>query len=164
VPAGAHAGGDRRARLVRVRLTDADDELLETVPAGRPFRVHATFEVDRLVPDAIFELGLATTEGHRFTATHSTDGGAAPEVLQPGFHEVSADLHVHLLPGEYRLDVAALSAGDQQPIDLVPDALTFTVSSDPDRDAWLARHGRGAYLQAPSAWGRAIEIEAPDDP
>jgi lipopolysaccharide transport system ATP-binding protein len=163
VPAAAHAGGDRRARLVRVRLTDADDEVLETVPAGRPFRVHATFEVASDVPDAIFELGLATPGGQRFTATHSTDGGAAPETLRRGFHEVSADLHVHLQPGEYRLEVAALSATDQRPFDLVPDALTFTVFTDVDRDTWLAEHERGAYLKAPSEWGRAVEIDAPED-
>lgn len=140
VPAGAHRTGDRRAQLVRVRMSGLDGVPLETVSEGAAFRISCTFEIHEPIPDAIFELGLATVEGQRMATAYSADGGLEPVALEPGTYEIGADLPAEVFAGEYLVQAGMLRAGDGEAVDLVERALRLHVvpATNPPAGTWVA--------------------------
>lgn len=146
IPPSANRTGDRRARLVRTRLTALDGEPVETVPEGAGFRVSCAFEIRERVRDAVFELGLATVDGQRLGTAYSSDAGVLPASLEAGWHEISAEFRGNLFPGEYVLQAGMAQASDGKPVDLVDRALRLHVVPDPDR-ATRATQRAGVRLE-----------------
>lgn len=155
----ATRSGDQRARLIHVRLGHGDADRGDEVSADEPFRIMATFEVRERVEGVFVEFGLAPASGDRFAAAISTDGGGTPLALPPGAHEITADISVHLQPGEYRLEAAMLRSCDGGAVDAVPDALRFSVVEGDT--TWSPTPGGGAYLRLPATWRHGMGADMP---
>ena len=86
---------------------------------GEPVTVTATVEVLETIPDAVFEFGLSTADGVRVATLHNIDEGRPPAALEPGRHEVRAELDLTLIPGEYALDLGLSRQARGATVDLV---------------------------------------------
>ena len=105
IPDTADRIGSGEARLRRVVLEDRDGTPLDEAPLGEPFRVRATYEVFEPIEDAVFDVSILSSEGVQLVTAQSADFGRPPVVLPPGWHEVSAELSVTLIPHEYNIAV-----------------------------------------------------------
>jgi len=146
-------GGTGEARTVRVALEDDAGNVRERIHFGEPFTVALTVEVDKPIPEAAFDVGIATQDAGRFlTATSAADGGEWIE-LRPGTHEIRARVEATLYPGEYVIDAGIYTKNGTQ-IDDVERVLSFTGLNTPaveggERYPWDVSQG---YVRAPSAW------------
>jgi lipopolysaccharide transport system ATP-binding protein len=105
IPETADRLGSGEARLRQVVLEDRNGDLLDEVPLGEPFRVRATFEVFEPISEALFDVSILTSDGVQLATAESIDFGRPPVDLPPGWHEVSAELSVTLLPHEFNVAV-----------------------------------------------------------
>ena len=79
----------------------------------------ATVEVFETIPDAVVEFGLSTPDAIRVASMHNIDEGRPTARLEPGLHEIRAELDVALIPGEYALDLALSRRFRGETVDLV---------------------------------------------
>jgi homopolymeric O-antigen transport system ATP-binding protein len=105
IPDGAERVGSGQARLRRVVLEDREGGSSDEVHLGEPVRVRATFEVLQPVEDVLFEVAILNTDGVKLATAYSIDFGRSPVDLAPGWHEVSAELSMTLLPHEFNVGV-----------------------------------------------------------
>jgi lipopolysaccharide transport system ATP-binding protein len=105
IPETADRVGSGEARLRQVILEDRSGDLLDEVPLGEPFRVRATFEVFEPISEALFEVSVLNSDGVQLATAESIDFGRPPVDLPPGWHEVSAEVSVTLLPHEFNVGV-----------------------------------------------------------
>jgi lipopolysaccharide transport system ATP-binding protein len=105
IPETADRIGSGEARLRRVVLEDREGQLIDSVHLGEPFRVRATFEVLEPISDALFDVSIVNADGVQIATAQSIDFGRPPADLSPGWHEVSAELSVTLLPHEFNVGV-----------------------------------------------------------
>jgi homopolymeric O-antigen transport system ATP-binding protein len=105
IPDSADRIGTGEARLRRVVIEDREGSPLDEVHLGEPFRVTATYEVFEPIQDAVFDVSILSSEGIQLVTAQSVDFGRPPADLSPGWHEVSAELSVTLLPHEYNIGV-----------------------------------------------------------
>jgi lipopolysaccharide transport system ATP-binding protein len=158
VPDEAVRTGSGEGRLRRVAIRDAQGEPTAQVYLGEPFSVTLTFEVARPVDDAIVTVGISSLDGIRVATSFNTDGGAPAWSLAPGWHSVTIDIDVVLLPRRYTLDVA-LVRSDGYEIDYVQQVIDFTAldvaREGPDSYRWPTVHGyvrlRGTWRLEPAA-------------
>jgi lipopolysaccharide transport system ATP-binding protein len=105
IPETADRIGSGEAHLRRVVLEDREGQQIDSVHLGEPFRVRATFEVLEPISDALFDISILNADGTQLATAQSIDFGRPPADLSPGWHEVSAEISVTLLPHEYNLAV-----------------------------------------------------------
>jgi lipopolysaccharide transport system ATP-binding protein len=105
IPEGADRMGTGEARVRRVVIEDTEGKPLDEVHLGERFRVTVTFEVLQPIHDAVFDVSILSSEGVQLVTAQSIDFGRAARDLSPGWHEVSAELSVTLLPHEYNIGV-----------------------------------------------------------
>jgi lipopolysaccharide transport system ATP-binding protein len=105
IPESADRIGSGEARLRRVVLEDREGQPIDIVHLGEPFRVRATFEVLEPIFDALFDISIQNADGTQLATAQSIDFGRPPADLSPGWHEVSAEISVTLLPHEYNVGV-----------------------------------------------------------
>ena len=105
IPDSADRVGSGQARLRRVVVEDRDGTSLDEVPLGEAFRVRATFEVLQPVSDVVFEVAIQSSDGLKIATAYSVDFGRQPVDLEPGFHEVSAELSLSLIPHDFNIGV-----------------------------------------------------------
>jgi lipopolysaccharide transport system ATP-binding protein len=152
--------GSGIARLRKIVMTDLDGHLTSSVRLGEGFRVTMTYEAFEPIDEAIIELGISTTDGQRFATVQNTDHGGAPVRLAAGLNEITADIAVTLLPGEFALE-AALHRGDGISAELVYRALRFTALNVPLGEQasypWSAVRG---YVRPDASWSEARAISA----
>jgi lipopolysaccharide transport system ATP-binding protein len=154
--------GTGAARLRKVVMSDADGMPTSSIRLGQRLRVTLCYEVFEHFDDAVIELGICTTEGQRLVTVQNTDRMASPFRLVKGFHEVTAELDVVLLPGEFVLEVA-LHTGAGITSELVYRALRFTALNVAEGDEasypWPTVRG---YVRVAATWGepRAVTSEA----
>jgi lipopolysaccharide transport system ATP-binding protein len=103
IPDTADRIGTGEARLRRVVLEDRGGVPLDEVPLGEPFRVRATYEVFEPIEDAVFDVSILSSEGAQLVTAQSADFGRPAVDLPAGWHEVTAELSVTLLPHEYNI-------------------------------------------------------------
>ena len=150
--AGLMRAGSGDARLSRVALLDRSGEPTDRLLLGQPLRALLTFDVAQAIPDAIFQIGVATADGMRVATAHSTDGGRPAHVLEPGRHAVEVEIDIGMLPGHFLLDVAVYHS-NESPIDHLDGALPFHVvnAGETAADRYPLREIRGA-LRPSSTW------------
>jgi lipopolysaccharide transport system ATP-binding protein len=150
--------GSDVARLRRVVMTDLDGEPTSSVRIGQRFRVTLTYEAFEDLEEAIVELGISTPEGQRIITVQNTDRGAPPFRLATGLNEVTVELAVALLPGEFALE-PALHRADGITSELVYRALRFTALNVGEGDhtayPWPAVRG---YVRAQATWDEARAV------
>ena len=105
IPETADRIGSGEARLRRVVIEDTDGHPLDEIHLGEPFRVRATYEAFEPIQDSVFDVSILSSEGVQLVTAQSIDFGRPPVDLPSGWHEVSAELSVTLLPHEYNLGV-----------------------------------------------------------
>jgi lipopolysaccharide transport system ATP-binding protein len=140
------------AKLTRVELRGGDGQHTSQLHFREPFSVDLIFEVEREIPDACVQVGIAAAEGTRVLTAHNIDGDRPPMRLEPGERCVRANLDVTLLPGDFVLDVALLDSGGGQ-IEYLERVLSFnTVNAALDEgDVYPWGTVRGAIRPA-SRW------------
>jgi homopolymeric O-antigen transport system ATP-binding protein len=152
--------GSGIARLRKIAMTDADGHPTSSVRLGERFRVTMTYEAFEPIDEAIIELGISTSDGQRFATVQNTDHGGAPVRLAPGLNEITVELTVTLLPGEFALE-AALHRPSGVSSELVYRALRFTALNVPTGEQtsypWSSVRG---YVRPDASWSEARAVSA----
>jgi lipopolysaccharide transport system ATP-binding protein len=158
---GEHAErfkGSDVARLRRVVMTDVDGQPTSSVRIGQRFLVTLTYDAFEEIDEAIVELGICTAEGQRFATVQNTDQGGPPLRLAAGLNEVTVELEIALLPGEFTLE-AALHRTSGVTAELVFRALRFTALNIPEGDhtsyPWPVVRG---YVRPAATWSEARTV------
>jgi lipopolysaccharide transport system ATP-binding protein len=125
--------GTGAGRLRKLVMSDTRGQPTSSVRLGQPFRLTMTYELMEPIDNAVIEVGICTTDGQRFATVQNTDRGAAPLTLTVGLHEITAELSMTLLPGEFAVEVALhTSAGVTA--EFVFRAMRFTALNVPEGD------------------------------
>jgi lipopolysaccharide transport system ATP-binding protein len=150
--------GSGDARLRKVIMTDLDGHPTSSVRLGQRFRLTLTFEVFKAIPKAVVEIGICTPDGIRFATLQNIDHEGPPLYLHLGQNEVSVEVCVTLLPGEFVFEVA-LHNVDGITSDFVFRALRFTALNVPDAGQesypWPVVRG---FVRPEAIWGEAREV------
>ena len=155
---GAPREGLGGARLTRVGMTDLDARPIKSLYLGQPFRVTALFSVDTPM-DAAVEIGVSTADGRRVVTAQNVDGERPFYRFEPGERQVSAELHLTMLPGEYAIDVAVNSSSGTL-VDLVERTLRFTALNEAQHgsDHWRWIKVRGHVRPSRSIWSEVSVV------
>ena len=152
--------GSGAARLRKVVMTDTDGRPTSSVRIGQRFRVTLTYEVLEAMDEAVVELGICTTDGQRFATVQSIDTGGPAYRLGAGLQELSVDLNIALLPGEFVFEVA-MHTNAGVTADFVFRAMRFTALNVADGEQatypWPAVRG---YVRPDAEWSDARAISA----
>jgi lipopolysaccharide transport system ATP-binding protein len=152
IPDGAPRSGSGTARFRRARLLGADDGRPRgSLLLNQPLLLEAEVEVTEPIDEALLEIGLTTVDGLRVVTAFNTDGGRAGMRLDPGVHELRAELEPELLPGEFVLDLGVHDRVTGATIDMVERVLQFDVGATDGEGETYAVAVRG-YLRAQTRW------------
>jgi lipopolysaccharide transport system ATP-binding protein len=152
IPASAPRMGTGTARFRRARLLNADDgQTTGSLYLNQPIVLEATLEVTETIEEAMLEVGIAAVDGLRVVTAFNTDGGREPVRLEPGVHELRAELAPALLPGGFVLDLGVHERLTGATVDLVERVLQFDVSVSDGEGETYAATVRG-YLRAETRW------------
>jgi hypothetical protein len=111
--------GSGQALFRRAAVVGANGHPVSAMHLGEPVTLTATVEVLETIPDAVFEFGLSTADALRVVTLHNIDEGRPPTRLEPGFHEIRAELDTAFVPGEYALDLGLSRLARGETVDLV---------------------------------------------
>jgi lipopolysaccharide transport system ATP-binding protein len=165
IPEAAPRIGTGTARFKRVRLLNPDDgQSTGSLFLNQPLVLEATLDVAETIEEAVLEVGVAAADGLRLITAFNTDGGREPVRLEPGVHELRAELAPALLPGGFILDLGVHERVTGAAVDLVERVLQFDVGVSDGESETYAATVRG-YLRAETRWevGHAAAT-APLDP
>ena len=152
IPDTAPRIGTGTARFKRVRLISADDEQTTgSLLLNQPLVLETTLEVTETIEEAILEVGIAAADGLRLITALNTDGGREPVRLEPGVHELRAELAPALLPGGFVLDLGVHERVTGVAVDLVERVLQFDVGVSDGEGETYAATVRG-YLRSETRW------------
>ncbi len=98
--------GTGDALLRRVAMLSAAGEPIDQLMLGQAFSLRLTFEVLKPVDDAVVEVGICTADGARVVTAQSIDGERPVLALGPGTWDITVQLDITLLPGDFTIDVA----------------------------------------------------------
>jgi homopolymeric O-antigen transport system ATP-binding protein len=158
VPPDAPRVGSGEARLRHLSLQDCRGAVVNQLYLGQRFRVVSTIEVTRPVRDVLVSIGISTLDGTRVASSYSTDGGRSSFDLTPGWHRLSVDLDVTLLPRMYSLDHTIVRSTGYD-VDTVNRILDFTAlgvaESGPDSYRWATVRG---FVRATAVWSELEEL------
>jgi lipopolysaccharide transport system ATP-binding protein len=111
--------GNGHALFRRAAVVGRHGHPVSEVHLGDPLTLTATVEVFETIPDAVIEFGLSTPDTIRVASLHNTDGGRPPARLEPGLHDIRAELDIALIPGQYALDISLSRRHRAETVDLV---------------------------------------------
>jgi lipopolysaccharide transport system ATP-binding protein len=152
IPHGVPRMGSGTALFRRASLLDAE----EGSPTGslllnQPLVIEAELEVAETIEEAILEVGIASVDGVRVVTVLSTDAGGSPMRLEPGVHELRAELEPELLPGEFVIELGVHERVTGATVDLVERVLQFGVGVSDGESETYAATVRG-YLRTGARW------------
>jgi lipopolysaccharide transport system ATP-binding protein len=152
IPERAPRIGTGTARFLNVRLLDPEyAQPTGSLLLNQPLVVETTLQVEETIQEAVLEIGIAAADGLRLITAFNTDGGQPPVRLEPGIHELRAELEPELLPGQFVLDLGVHERVSGAAVDLVERVLHFDVGvSDGEGETYVATV-RG-YLRADTRW------------
>jgi lipopolysaccharide transport system ATP-binding protein len=127
IPETADREGTGEAQLTSVQLSSQPGGDVSELYYGQPFAVSMTVETVTPIEDAYFEVSVSSRDGVHIACAQTFDPPATGVRLEPGRHQVTAELELALLPGHYRLDLG-IHHGSGKTIDFVPAVLDFSVS------------------------------------
>jgi lipopolysaccharide transport system ATP-binding protein len=153
--------GTAEARFLQATLKGIDGSPTATVGIGEELAVELAFKVDQAIPEAAFEVGVATPDGHRVVTAQTVDFGRPASTLEPGRYVLRAEIGVQMLPGRFAIDLGVHHLGGQT-IDYIERALIFTVTNvssihPDDYYRWPAVRG---YSRPQSNWSLTADEAA----
>jgi lipopolysaccharide transport system ATP-binding protein len=152
IPEKAPRIGTGTARFRCARLLDPDDgQPTGSLFLNQPVVLETTLEVTETIEEAILEVGIAAADGLRVLTAFNTDGGRPTIRLEPGIHELRAEVEPALLPGEFLLDLGVHERVSGAALDLVERVLQFEVSVSDGEGETYAATIRG-YMRAETRW------------
>jgi lipopolysaccharide transport system ATP-binding protein len=145
--------GNGQALFRRAAVVGGGGQPVSALHLGEPVTLTATVEVLETIPDAVFEFGLSTPDAVRVATAHNIDEGRPAAHLEPGLHEIRAELDVALVPGEYGLDIAVHRARRGETVDLLERVVRVRAlgESVDGSDRFLSAKPRG-YVRLRSDW------------
>jgi homopolymeric O-antigen transport system ATP-binding protein len=144
--------GTGTAKFRRACLVDpVDGTPVASLLLNQPLVVEAELEVTETIQEAVFEVGIGAIDGVRILTAFSSDGGGEPVRLEPGVHELRAELEPELLPGDFLLDLGVHERVSGAAVDLVERVLKFGVGVSDGETETYAATVRG-YLRAETRW------------
>jgi Wzt C-terminal domain len=111
--------GNGRALFRRAAVVGRHGHPVSELHLGEPLTLAATVEVFETIPDAVIEFGLSTPDAIRVASMHNIDEGRPPTRLEPGVHEIRAELDIALIPGQYALDLHLSTRFTGETVDLI---------------------------------------------
>ncbi len=118
---------------------------------NQPLLLEAELDVSVTIEEAVLEVGITALDGLRLVTTFNTDRGRAPMRLEPGVHQLRAELQPALLPGEFVVELGVHEGVTGATIDIVDRVLQFGVSPSDGEDETYPVTPRG-YLRAETRW------------
>jgi lipopolysaccharide transport system ATP-binding protein len=143
------------ARFREIKLLNLDNQPLEQLYLGQPFRVVLYFDLKKEAQDAIFELMISSVDGVRIASSFNTDGVKPSIKLREGYYKVQVDLKPFLTPGSYMIDIGLHEelSGSGYTHDFVERVFEFTVlnvsEEGSDGYRWLPVRG---YIRLDAQW------------
>jgi lipopolysaccharide transport system ATP-binding protein len=139
-----------------VRLTDLEGNETAQLFFGQPFKVSFTCDVQKDIPDGLFEISISTPDGTQVTSSTTMDAGQGTRRLSRGRHEVSAVFDVVLLPREYTIDVG-VHHHNGTTADMVQRTLDFSVLRiSEDRHVHYPWPRTRGFVQTPAVWEQVV--------
>ena len=153
IPAEIPRVGNGQALFRRAAVVGGEGHPVSALHLGESVTLTATVEVVETIPDAVFEFGLSTPDAVRIATAHNIDEGRPAAHLEPGLHEIRAELDVALVPGEYGLDIAVHRARRGETVDLLERVVRVRAlgESVDGSDRFLSAKPRG-YVRPRSDW------------
>lgn len=152
IPADAVRSGTGEARLRYVELLTQDDRQSGEFYFGQRIRVRMTVEVMQNVGPVVAGVVIETLEGVKVACSFSTDCEMDPYTLSPGWHVLTVDIDLTLLPRTYTIGVY-LNRPNGYDVDVVTRTAQMSVlnvaTTGRDSYPWGTLHG---YVRARSQW------------
>ena len=111
--------------LRRVRLSDSNGKSIKEVFLGQRFCLAMIYEITDLLEAAAVEVSISTLDGLRVATVCNLDEARPPLRLAPGLREITVEIDVTLLPGEYAVDVFLQNLSTNTTVDWVDRTLQF---------------------------------------
>ena len=128
---------------------------------GEPVEIRLVAEVFERVPNAHAQVCVKALDGTTITCSETTSPPYHPNTLEIGNVTIQAKIDARLLPGSYRVS-ATIYRGNGRAIDVVDDAMSFTVdkagTEDGDYFRWEAVNG---FVRPETSWKFAQDIGKP---
>ena len=128
---------------------------------GEPVEIRLVAEVFERVPNAHAQVCVKALDGTTITCSETTSPPYHPNTLEIGNVTIQAKIDARLLPGSYRVS-ATIFRGNGRAIDVVDDAMSFTVdkagTEDGDYFRWEAVTG---YIRPETSWKFAQDTGKP---
>jgi homopolymeric O-antigen transport system ATP-binding protein len=121
-----YSTGEAKLRLTR--LTDLDGNVTSQLYLGQPACVEMTFEVFKEISEAVVEVGIIAMDGTHVTHSSNIDGNNSPFSFAPGFHTITLELNITLLPRQYSLFIG-LHHSSGLTVEWIERAFDFTVQN-----------------------------------
>ncbi len=142
--------------LRRVGLQGKAKRPIDQVFLGQPFSVSLTYDIRSEIEEGAVEVGISTLDGLRIATVCSLDSGGLPLRLLPGFNEVTVDLEITMLPGEYTLDIFLQNLLTNTTVDWIDRALNFSALNVSEVGDDHYRWGRvRGFVRPKSTWRTA---------
>ncbi|MCS5687948.1 MAG: ABC transporter ATP-binding protein [Acidimicrobiales bacterium] len=152
IPEDAVRSGTGEARFRHVELLTQDDRQSGEFYFGQRIRVRMTVEVMESVEPVVAGVVIESLEGMKVACSFSTDCEMDPYTLSLGWHVLTVDINVTLLPRTYTIGVY-LNRTDGYDVDVVTRTAQMSVlnvaTTGRDSYPWETLQG---YVRAPSQW------------
>ena len=152
IPEDAVRSGTGEARFRHVELLTQDDRQSGEFYFGQRIRVRMTVEVMENVEPVVAGVVIESLEGVKVVCSFSTDCEMDPYTLSPGWHVLTVDIKVTLLPRTYTIGVY-LNRTDGYDVDVVTRTVQMSVlnvaTTGRDSYPWETLQG---YVRASSQW------------
>jgi lipopolysaccharide transport system ATP-binding protein len=143
------------ASFSSIRMTDLDGNETSELYFGQPFRVHFVCDVEKDIPDGLWEVSVSTLDGIHVTYSSTLDGGRKPRFIPKGRRKVTAEINAVLLPREYTIDLGVHHFTGKT-CDYVQRTINFVVRgvAETGNDHYPWPRSRG-LVRAPCTWSEA---------
>lgn len=138
----------------KVTITNLNDELIQTLGFGQPFKIKIEFESVKQLNDIIFNINICTTLGEPIVfLVESDSNNYLSKTLNIGVYEVETIFDLKLLPNNYKITIGASYKSTGLTVDWLEGICPFKVDKISYIHGadypWDVSHG---YVEAKTKW------------
>lgn len=120
--------GDGKARIRKIRLTDADGVEQSVFRTGDEMHIQLEYQVKQPVTEPVFGVGIFRQDGLQCYGTNTRiDQIDVSQLVTDGIVELTLS-PLYLLPGTYTIDLA-IESGDGIPVDYLKEAAVIQMTA-----------------------------------